>query len=93
VLALAGLPTRCNYREERLLPAAGRAAIAKAVKKRWAKIRAQAKKSSAVGRGSDAVNSVDSLRSGLDSLKTSDARVLQAEREGSLRYLGRGTDK
>ena len=33
------------------------------------------------------VDSVDSLRSALDSLKTSDAIVLQAERAGSLHYL------
>jgi serine protease Do len=39
------------------------------------------------------VDSVDSLRSALDVLKTADAIVLQAERAGSLHYLVLETDK
>ena len=39
------------------------------------------------------VDSVDSLRSALDSLKTSDAIVLQAERAGNLHYLVLETDR
>lgn len=39
------------------------------------------------------VDSVDSLRSALDALKTADAIVLQAERAGSLHYLVLETEK
>jgi S1-C subfamily serine protease len=39
------------------------------------------------------VDSVDSLRSALDALKTADAIVLQAERAGSLHYLVLEADK
>jgi S1-C subfamily serine protease len=39
------------------------------------------------------VNSIDSLRSVLDDLKTADAIVLQVERLGSLHYLVPETDK
>jgi len=39
------------------------------------------------------VDSVDSLRSALDVLKTADAIILQAERAGSLHYLVLEADK
>jgi hypothetical protein len=39
------------------------------------------------------VDSVDSLRSALDAIKTADALVLQVERLGSLHYVALEIDK